>query len=64
MQWPALMDTYIAPAAGIRGKVRTRVWKAKTPLIVYIVTLTPEQRAQLATPSYKLKKEKREAKKL
>ena len=27
-------------------------------------SLTPEQRLQLATPSYKLKKEKREAKKL
>ena len=31
---------------------------------VHCNSLTPEQRAQLATPSYKLKKEKREAKKL
>ena len=31
---------------------------------VHCNALTPEQRAQLATPSYKLKKEKREAKKL
>ena len=31
---------------------------------VHCNALTPQQRAQLATPSYKLKKEKREAKKL
>ena len=30
----------------------------------FCIVLTPEQLAQLATPSYKLKKEKREAKKL
>ena len=30
----------------------------------FCIVLTPEQKAQLATPSYNLKKEKREAKKL
>ena len=30
----------------------------------FCLLLTPEQKAQLATPSYKLKKEKREVKKL
>ena len=30
----------------------------------FCIVLTPDQLAQLATPSYKLKKEKREAKKL
>ena len=59
MLWPTLIATHSSHTAEIRG--RTLVLSSQTPRTV---SSAPEQRLQLATPSYKLKKEKREAKKL
>ena len=63
MPWPALMGIFIVPDAGIKGK-DTCVESKNSSDCVHCNALIPEQRAQLATPSYKLKKEKREVKKL
>ena len=49
-----------------RDKGKGKVPCVETPQseCKFCIVLTPEELAQLATPSYKLKKEKREAKKL
>ena len=64
MLWRVLTVTLSVHDADTRGKARTHVWRNQTLQIVSSVILTEDQCIQLATPSYKLKKEKREAKKL
>ena len=66
MLWPALIVTWHAHAAGIKERVRTPVSKNLILNVLSAVncSFSPEQRLQLATPSYKIKKDKREAKKL
>ena len=49
--------------AETKERVRTRVWKPN-PGCKICIAFSPEQRLQLSTPSYKIKKDKREAKKL
>ena len=53
MQWLFLTDMPSAHVVGKRGKVRNHVFPIKTL-----------RTAQISTPSYKIKKEKREAKRL
>ena len=51
------------PDVGTKAKARTSAWRSLL-LTKFCIILTPEQRSQLATPTYKIKKEKCEAKKL
>ena len=62
MQWLFSTDMSSAHVVGKRGKVRNRVLLIRTLQTVLCNSFTPEQRAQISTPSYKIKKEKREAK--
>ena len=64
MLWRVLMVTASVHVAETKGKARTHAWKKQTLQIVSSATLTEDQRIQLATPCYKLKKENREATKL
>ena len=55
------------PDVGTKAKARTPAWRIQKTTdykFCYSNILTPEQRSLLATPTYKIKKEKHEAKKL
>ena len=62
MLWPALMVIPSVLGVGRKERGRTRVLNRKQKS-KFCILLTPEQKAQLATPSYKLKKEKHDARK-
>ena len=57
MLWRVLIVILSAHVEDIKGKERTHEWRNQTLRIVSSITLTEDQRIQLATPSYKLKKE-------
>ena len=62
--WLVLTLLLTAHVAGIKERVRTFVLKTQSSDCQICKSYTPEQCQQLATPSYKIKKEKREARKL
>ena len=62
MQWPALMGMLIAHAVVIKERERNHACLTRNLHTVSFVMPSLQNRVQLATPSYKLKKEKREAK--
>ena len=65
MLWPASMAMLIVHAAVTKERGRNPfISNKETTDCKFCNALTPEQRTQLATPSYKLKKEKREAKRV
>ena len=65
MLWLVLMDTPSAHVAETKGKGKHPCVENKDTTDCKLCnSLTPEQRAQLVTPSYKIEKEKCEAKKL
>ena len=62
MLWRVLIGMPSAHAVRTKARGKTHAWRRKQTECKFCIVLTPEQRAQLATPSYKLKKEKREKK--
>ena len=62
--WPASTAMLIVHAAVTKERERNPVFPIKRQQTKFCNALTPEQCIQLATPSYKLKKEKREAKRI
>ena len=64
MLWRVLTVTLSVRDAETRGKARTHAWRNQTPQTKFCNRLTEDQCIQLATPSFKLKKEKCEAKKM
>ena len=62
MLWRFLINILIVRGATRRTKAKTLVWRVRM-LLLFCSAFTPEQLAQISTPSYKLKKEKREARK-
>ena len=59
--WRILTLTLTAHDAGTKERVRNLVFQIQTSNCQICNSLTSDQRQQLATPSYKLKKEKHEA---
>ena len=60
--WQVLITTLIVQHAGTKERARIPVWTR--PESTDCNCLTTDQHAQLPTPTYKNKKEKREAKKM
>ena len=60
----ALFDGHSCACCREKGKGQDPCAELQDTECKFCIVLTPGQKAQLATPSYKLKKEKREAKKM